>query len=206
MQIENLRSSLIADCIVLFAVALISALPYIGRLGFYADDRDYLGILTHYSGSGFISQFQGLAHEEPAKASARQGQIMQSMAADVPSLPSNSVLLLDGFCRYSGPGFVFETDGDATGAVQLVFKDASLRSDVVSTDLHFNKSAVDTTYYGAPEEHYPYTDHLFIYNAKYRTFRNLRSVEDAREYLAAENPTGNDGCPAARDGNGEKIF
>jgi hypothetical protein len=87
MQTKNLRSSLIADCIVLFAVALISALPYIGGLGFYADDRDYLGILTHYSGSGFISQFQGLAHEEPAKASARQGQIMQSMAADVPSLP-----------------------------------------------------------------------------------------------------------------------
>jgi len=139
-------------------------------------------------------------------AAAKQHQVLQSLAADIPTVPSRSVLLLDGFCRYSGPGFVFETDGDATGAIQILFKDASLRGDVVSPDLHFDISAVNTTYYGAPEEKYSYGEHLFIYNAKYRTFKNLRSFEDAREYSVAENPTGDNGCPVARDGNGEKIF
>ena len=139
-------------------------------------------------------------------AAAKQHQILQSLAADVPTVPSRSVLLLDGFCRYSGPGFVFETDGDATGAIQILFKDASLRGDVVSPDLHFDVFAVNTTYYGVPEEKYSYGEHLFIYNAKYRAFKNLRSFENAREYSLAENPTGDSGCPVARDGNGEKIF
>jgi len=163
------------------------------------------GVLIGFIFTANCLVVDGIAHYW-VDAASKQRQILQSLARDVPSLPSGSVLLLDGFCRYSGPGFVFETDGDATGAVQIAFGDPSLRSDVVSPDLHFERSAVTTTYYGAPEERYSYADDLFIYNARSRTLRTLRSFEDARSYLRIENSAADRGCPIARDGNGVTIF
>jgi hypothetical protein len=189
-----------AACVLVALAALISSLvksPYWRHRSF--------SILLGFVCAANCLVVDGIASYWVVAASKQQ-QILQFLSSDVSSLPTRSVLLLDGFCRYSGPGFVFETGGDATGAVQLALKDASLRSDVVSRDLRFDDSAVNTTYYGAPEEQYSYGDHLFIYNESYRTFRSLQSPHDARRYLKTENPTGDSGCPVARDGNGETIF
>lgn len=139
-------------------------------------------------------------------AAAQQSQILRSLAVDAPSLPAGSVLLLDGFCRYSGPGFIFEADGDATGAIRILLKDPTLRSDVMSPDVHFDRTAVDTSYYGAPEQQYPYGRQLLVYNVRFRRMRPLLSQSDAQNYLRTPNRYREGGCPAGRDGSGEKIF
>lgn len=140
------------------------------------------------------------------KAASEQADILRSLKADAPLLPFGSVVLLDGFCRYSGPGFVFEADGDTTGAVQIALRNASLKADVISADVHFDTSAVDTTYYGAPEETYAYGPRLFVYNIRSRKFINLASQNTAQAYLRSPNAQARNHCPAGRDGRGVKIF
>lgn len=140
------------------------------------------------------------------EARSQQDAILQSVAANVGMLPKGSTLLLDGFCRYTGPGVVFETDWDATGAIQLTLKDYSLVSDVVSPNLHFGEGAADTTIYGDAEGHYPYNNRLFVYNVRNKTLTSLPSQKAATRYLRTMNPAGDSGCPAAHEGVGEKIF
>ena len=57
-----------------------------------------------------------------ADAASQQAAVLKSVANHVHSLPQGSVLLLDGFCRYSGPGIVFEEADDTTGAIELTFE------------------------------------------------------------------------------------
>jgi hypothetical protein len=139
-------------------------------------------------------------------AASQQAAILESVAANVRSLPHGSVLLLDGFCRFSGPGVVFESDWDVTGAIQLALGDFSLTSDVVSPNMSFNNVSADSTIYGGPDGHYPYGNQLFVYNVRYRILTALPSRESATDYLRAMNPTGDSGCPAGHEGDGEKVF
>jgi hypothetical protein len=139
-------------------------------------------------------------------AANRQTAILRSVAANVPALPKGSILLLDGFCRYAGPGVVFETDWDATSAVRMALKDVSLTGDVVSSNAHFNETAVDTTMYGTAEGHYPYGDQLFVYNVAHNSLTGLKSKEDALSYLRAMNPSGDSGCAPGVEGDGSRVF
>jgi hypothetical protein len=139
-------------------------------------------------------------------AASQQKAILESVAANVRALPRGSVLLLDGFCRYSGPGVVFETDWDATGAIRLTLGDDSLNSDVVSPNLHFDEASVVSMMNESVEGQYSYGDGLFVYNVRQKILTALPSKEAAAGYLRAMNPTGDNGCPTAHEGDGEKIF
>jgi MFS family permease len=139
-------------------------------------------------------------------AATRQAAVLSSVTANVRPLPQNSVLLLDGFCRFSGPAVVFETDWDTTGAIQLALNDPSVTSEVVSPNMSFNSTSVDTTIYGDPEAHYRYGDRLFVYNVREAALVRLPSREAAADYLRAFNPTGDNGCPPGHEGDGVKIF
>lgn len=139
-------------------------------------------------------------------AAAQQSAILASIKTNVRSLPHDSVLLLDGVCRYSGPAVVFEIGYDITGALQLTLKDESLNADVISPNLHFNDDAADSMFFGAPFGHYPYGDHLFVYNVPHTSLTSLPSKEAANRYLQAMDPSGDSGCPAAKEGDGAKVF
>ena len=141
-----------------------------------------------------------------ADAASQQSEILRSVAANVRSLPQGSVLLLDGFCKYSGPGVVFEGSDDTSGAIELTLNDFSLSGDVISSNMHFGEAAVETTMYGQLSGHYPYGNHLFVYNVQRQSLTVLASMEASIEYLGAVNPTGDGGCPAAREGDGAQIF
>ena len=141
-----------------------------------------------------------------ARAASLQSAILLEVADNVPSLPSESVLLLDGFCRYTGPGIIFEDDWDTSGAVQLALHDNFLRSDVISPNLQFTASGADTTMYGQPEAHYNYSDHLFVFNVRNGAFVKLPSRVAADAYLLVMNPSRDSGCPVGREGEGETVF
>ena len=139
-------------------------------------------------------------------AATRQAAIIRSVAGNVRSLPSGSVLLLDGFCRFSGPAVVFETDGDTTGAVQVALNNPSITSEVVSPNMSFNPTSIDTIIYGRPEAHYGYGNRLFVYDVRRTTLVPLSSRQAAANYLRTFNPTGDRGCPPGHEGDGVKIF
>jgi len=137
---------------------------------------------------------------------AKQAEILQTLASNLRELPHGSVLLLDGICRFSGPGIVFEGDGDATGALQLRMHDFTLNADVISPNMTFGDDGVSTTMYGQPESHWPYSDHLVVYNLRNDSFTPLPSKQTAEEYLRNFNPGQDSGCPAGKDGDGTKVF
>jgi len=141
-----------------------------------------------------------------ADAASQQAAILKSVTNHVSSPPRRSVLLLDGFCRYSGPGAVFEARSDVTGALQLAFHDDSFSADIISASTRFTDTSVDTTGYGQLNGDYPYDDHLFVYNVRQQIITTLSSKQFASAYLRAMNPTGDSGCPVGRDGYGTKIF
>jgi len=141
-----------------------------------------------------------------ADAASQQAAILRSVAANVRSLPHGSVLLLDGFCRFSGPGIVFEEVWDATGAVQLTEGDFSIQSDVISPAMRFGKTAVETSTDGRFSDHYQYGDHLFVYNLRRQSLTVLPSKAAATLYLSEMNPSGDGGCPAGDEGDGTTIF
>ena len=60
--------------------------------------------------------------------------------------------------------------------------------------------------YGDAEGHYPYSARLFVYNVRHNILTSLPSREAAAGYLQTINPTGDSGCPAAREGDGRKVF
>ncbi len=103
-------------------------------------------------------------------AANQQARIAQSIKTVAPSLPPGSVLLLDGFCRYEGPAPVLESDSDTTGFLRTLYNDFTIAGDVVSKNAHFGETAVDTTLYGDPEAHYLYSDRLFLFNVRGRSF------------------------------------
>ncbi len=139
-------------------------------------------------------------------AANQQARIAQSIRTVAPSLPPGSVLLLDGFCRYEGPAPVLESDSDTTGFLRTLYNDFTIAGDVVSKNAHFGETAVDTTLYGDPEAHYLYSDRLFLFNVRNRSFHTLNSEGAALRYLESENPSQDSGCPTARDGDGAKVF
>jgi hypothetical protein len=139
-------------------------------------------------------------------ASTRQSAILDSVSSHLRNLPKGSTLLLDGFCRYSGPGVVFETDWDTTGAVQLALHDYSLRADVVSRSLLVNDRAIGTTMYGNAEGRYEFGDNLYIYNVQRTALVPLTSKQAAVDYFEKINPSKDSGCPFAQEGSGVKVF
>lgn len=140
------------------------------------------------------------------EAGSQQSAILRTIASSVRSLPSGSVLLLDGFCRYIGPGIVFETDWDSTGAIRLLLGDNSLTGDVVSPNLRLRDATVQTTIYGGEEGNYPYGNHLFVFNMQRKTLTSWPSKEVAIANLGATNPSQDSGCPAGKEGIGTKVF
>ena len=52
-----------------------------------------------------------------AAASKEQDAVLNELRTRLPALDRGTVLLLDGVCPYAGPGIVFETNWDVTGAL-----------------------------------------------------------------------------------------
>ena len=140
------------------------------------------------------------------KAASEQSAILRDVVDNIPSLPGESVLLLDGFCRYTGPGIIFEDDWDTSGALQLALNDDFLRSDVISPNLFFGAAGAETTMYGQPEAHYDYSDHLFVFNVRKKALVKIQSKAAADAYLRAMNPSRDSGCPVGREGDGESVI
>lgn len=64
-------------------------------------------------------------------ASRAQAEVMEGLKTSWRSPLPGSSIFLHGFCPWIGPGIVFETDWDVTGAVGLAYRDRSLRGNVL---------------------------------------------------------------------------
>ena len=140
-------------------------------------------------------------------AAYRQEQeVLANIRQQFPTLPAGSTLILDGICPYVGPAIVFESNWDLAGALRMIYRDYTLRADVVTPNLEVTDDGLVTSmYYGALVSQYPY-EKLFVYHVGRRMTYQLPDAEAARRYFQAYNPDYSNGCPPGLEGHGVPIF
>lgn len=149
---------------------------------------------------GTLAAFWAAAYDE-------ERAILSEIRQQFPTLPPETTLLLDGVCPYVGPAIVFESNWDLAGALRLLYRDWSLRADVVTPHLTVTEQGIATSlYHGSIQASYPYDDRLFVYHRVRRTSHPLPDAESARAYFAGFNPDRDSGCPRGREGEGVPVF
>jgi hypothetical protein len=140
-------------------------------------------------------------------AAYRQEQeVLADIRQQFPTLPAGSTLILDGICPYVGPAIVFESSWDLNGALLMIYRDNTLRANVVTPNLEVTEDDLTTSlYYGAIVNHYPY-ERLFVYHVGRKMTYQLPDAEAARRYFQAYNPDYSNGCPPGLEGHGVPIF
>ena len=136
------------------------------------------------------------------KAWTLQRSVLYDIRARFPGLPPGTTLILDGVCPYVGPAIVFENSADLAGALQILYRDPTLKADVVTPRLRFDASGVTSAMYDS-EAHYRYGSSLLLFNRMEKLVVSLAEVATAERYFKRWNPTG---CPPAHEGLGVKIF
>jgi hypothetical protein len=116
-------------------------------------------------------------------AARQQSAILQLLQTDVRQLPAGSTIMLDGFCRFSGPGIVFETGWDATGAVQVALHNGAISGNVLMPNSVFGPNDVSTPVFSELVDRVPYGQQLYVYNARHRSLTILSSYAAAAEYV-----------------------
>jgi hypothetical protein len=140
-------------------------------------------------------------------AAARQQQVvLAAIKQAFPTLPARTTLLVDGVCRYHGPGIIFEAYWDIGGALRLQYRDTTLQANIVSRSLTVAGDGIRVVLYGG-ESLYEYgSDPLWVFNARQRTAHRLRNATDAQDYFARYNPDRSSGCLRGREGHGTRLF
>lgn len=131
-------------------------------------------------------------------------RVLTSIQKQFTTLPSKSILIVDGVCPYVGPGIVFESMWDLKGALQTIYKDKSILADVVTPRMKVYDNALVTQIYTF-QEIYPYKN-LMIYNYKQDVVYNIPDRQTAQDYFNKYNPDMNNGCPPSSAGNGVSVF
>lgn len=139
-----------------------------------------------------------------AKAYKQQTQVLSSIHKELPIVPKNTTVILDGVCPYVGPGVVFEADWDLKGALQVMYHDKTIHGDIVTPRLFVSKDGIHTQIYTFPDK-YPYQN-LLIYNYRNRTAYAIPNAQTAKYYFQKFNPNRTNGCPNGSAGEGVKVF
>ncbi len=163
----------------------------------------FCGLLALLCTSGFltnntIASFWLAAYRQ-------QKQVLAGIRQELPSLPSHTVLILDGVCPYIGPGIVFECYWDTGGALKMLYHDPTLEGDVITRKLKVEDQGLVTRIYGW-ERRYPYGRGLILYNFARKTVHELSDVETARHYFWTFNPDYGNGCPRGAESLGVPLF
>jgi len=137
-------------------------------------------------------------------AYAKERDILAGVEQTLPTLAPTTTLLLDGFCPYVGPAIVFEAPWDLKGALWVLYRDTTIRADVVTPNLRVEPDAIVTRIYGE-DTRYPYQG-LIVYDARARSTHPLADAATARAYFAQHNPDLSSGCPPGRPGHGVQVF
>lgn len=136
----------------------------------------------------------------------QEQEILADIHRQFPTLPAGSTLILDGICPYVGPAIVFESNWDLAGALQLNYRDPTLRADVVTPNLKIEDGGLSTLLYGHLYSRYAYSEKLLLYHFGYKMIHDLTSAETARRYFVTFNPDYSNGCGGGVAGYGVWVF
>jgi hypothetical protein len=195
----------------MIAMAIGTAMAVAGAVGVTVSflSKDWLrnGILS--LSLGFLCGCGSVVIDTEASywhaASLKQHDALTSIRSYFPVLPHGTTVLLDGVCPYVGPGIVFETDWDMTGALRILYHDPTIAGDVIRPTITVLPDRIATFIYGEEESSYRYGDNLLLYDAGRRQAFKLKDSLTTRAYLDSGNWRRGK-CPDGSEGSGVPIF
>jgi hypothetical protein len=209
------------------AVALVGAIGWIvsNMSGEYLRRGTFASLVALLAASGCLVN-SAIASFWTA-AFQRERMVLAAIRNHFPTLPGGSTLILDGICPTVGPAPVFNSSWDLTGALQLMYRDRTLRANVVPglerqgdvvqgavdpeghsqnppPKLKVTSDGVEIINSGYPAR-YTYGPGLIIYNIAQDTDRRIGDQQAAEDYF--KNVSSNlNNCPAINESVGVPIF
>jgi hypothetical protein len=121
----------------------------------------------------------------------QQLTIARDIKRNFPSLPKKTILMLDGVNPYVGPAVVFESPWDLSSLLVLVYRDPTLRADIVTKNLAAAGLGLTTSYLGLVpvRSDYAYSSKLLIYNYQDKKTVPCADATVARSYLRIHPPS-----------------
>jgi hypothetical protein len=138
------------------------------------------------------------------EAAQVQRSVLAQLRSGIPELSGPTTLLLDGICPFVGPGPVFESSWDITGALQILYDNTALSADVIKPNVKVGETAITTTLYNWHVRRYPY-GRLLVYNVREEKVWLLEDQRAALDYFARFDPAKTAGC-RFEDGNGVSVY
>jgi hypothetical protein len=138
-------------------------------------------------------------------ACKRQTTVLAAIRGHFGTLPEGSTLLLDGICGFVGPAVVFEFNYDFRGALRMLYRDRSLRADVVTPRLKVAQDGLETENWGVVSKYY-YENNWMIYNVSHNSTKNITDQKTAEEYFTKDASDWRADCSRAVLGVGLPIF
>jgi hypothetical protein len=120
-------------------------------------------------------------------AYSRQKDVMERLQGALPRDPAHTTVLLDRICPEIGPGIIFLGHYDLAGALRTVYRNTTIRADVMTQDIEAAPSAlvINTTWLDTTDTRsYPYRQRLLVYDWRRASISRLPDVGAARAYLA----------------------
>ncbi len=138
-------------------------------------------------------------------AAREQTTILAAIQTRFPVLSPNTSLLVSGACPYIGPGMVSDSPTNLSGALRVLYRDASLRGSVVTPGFQVDDEAIFVVVYGR-EYRFPLGS-VIAYNPTTGETLRIESRTAAEKYLQATQAASRNSCPVAGpEGYGVHIF
>jgi hypothetical protein len=138
------------------------------------------------------------------EAAEHQAEVISALRQDFPSLPPKTTLILDGVCRYIGPGIVFETWWDVRGMLRVNYSDRTLNADIFANTTEVKEDGIHTKMYDEVTVH-SYDNNLIIYNVRRRHSEHIRNMDEGKRYVDTFGSDIHD-CQPGQEGAQAKIF
>lgn len=108
--------------------------------------------------------------------------ILYDINQQLPYVPQNTTLILDGTCPEIGPAFVFRFNWDLSGALATLYHDPTLKATVVTPDVQVDTSALLIRTFRNWDA-YPYGTDLLVYDNRRKAVHELSDAGRARTYF-----------------------
>jgi hypothetical protein len=137
------------------------------------------------------------------EAANRQRYILSQISQHFTAPPTGSSVMLTGFCPWTGPGIVFETDWDVTGALALLWHDNTVQGDVLRPWMKVTEHSISVV----NGKTYSF-ESLYVYDVQRRVVRQITDQKVATQTLAesAQDDTGKCRADYESFGRGQLIW
>ena len=156
-------------------------------------------------GARFARRSEPLTARTDLESYEGEGKGILQPSSHLPTKNPKEPFVLDGVCPYVGPAIVLESSWDLQGALQMLYRDRTLRATVTARNLALNTHGLTSSIYGL-ETHYPYGERLLIYDLARKKSHLLRDIEGACSYFQKAIRESGSACPVGSPGYGVPVL